>query len=310
MPLTNTTVTLLAIALVLLGGCAAPMGAPLPAPGTSEAPVAELPARDVTVFDGRSGARVTWDRLVISAASADAVLIGENHGHALGLASAAAIFSDTLDRAKNAALALEFFERDQQLGLDDYLSNLIDEAVFRQRTRRNDSSYPPGHRAMVELARAASIPVIAANAPRAYVRLARLEGYDRLRAMTPEQQRMFRIPDALPEGRYREDFNAVMGANPSDPSTLSGLDATFRSQSLWDWTMAQSVAAALDRGRAPVFLVIGRFHTDFDGGTPIALRLLRPGTRITTISYVNAASNTLREEDQDRADFVIYVGAQ
>lgn len=295
--------------MLWLGGCSAPKGSTTPTPGV-EAPAAVLPVRDVDVFDGHSGARVTWDRLVISAASAEAVLVGENHGHPLGLAAAATLFSDTLDRANNTALAMEFFERDQQLGLDDYLTGLADEAAFRQRTRRTDSSYPPGHRAMVERAREANVPVIAANAPRPYVRLARTQGYDRLRAMTPEQQRMFRIPDALPEGRYRADFNAVMGANTADPSTVSGLDAVFRSQSLWDWTMAESVATAIGRGRAPVFLVIGRFHTDFYGGTPIALRLLRPGVRITTVSFVDAPSNVLRDEDRGRADFVIYVGGR
>lgn len=299
------------LALSVLGaalvGCAAPKASPAIST-EGNAPALTRDARDVMIFDGSSGARVTWDRLVISAASADAVLIGENHGHPLGLACAAAIFADTLDRSKNAALAMEFFERDQQLGLDDYLTGLVDEPVFRQRTRRTDSSYPPGHRTMVERARESKIPVIAANAPRSYVRLARLDGYDRLRAMTPEQQRMFRIPDQLPAGRYRDDFNAVMGANKDDPSTLSGLDATFRSQSLWDWTMSESVALTLARGRSPVFLVVGRFHIDFFGGTPIALRLQRPGVRITTVSFVDAASDVLRNEDKGRADFVIYVG--
>ncbi|MEX2219115.1 MAG: ChaN family lipoprotein [Phycisphaerales bacterium] len=298
--------TLILLALVLLPACAAPPRA--------AAPPAD--PRSVVAVDGRTGAAVGWEELVSAASECEALIIGENHGHPLGLAGAAALFDDVLGRADGAVLSMEFFERDEQPRLDDYLAGLTDERTFRQRTRRTASSYPDGHRQMVEAAKRAGRPVIAANAPRPYVTAARKESYERLLALTPEQRRLFRVPDVLPEGRYAEDFRRIMSRDEGTDGEAHGepdederarLDAMFRSQSLWDWTMAESIARAAADCR-PVVHVVGRFHSDFGGGLVQALERLRPGVRVVTVSVVDEWSGSLREEDRGRADFVVYVG--
>ncbi|MBL8963440.1 MAG: ChaN family lipoprotein [Phycisphaeraceae bacterium] len=291
------TAAVLALVASVVAGCAT----------TTARPGESTPdPRSVAIVRGE-GAPATWSELVQAAADADVVLIGENHGHALGLAAAAALWEDVLAGRPSAVLSLEFFERDQQLALDDYLSGLTDEAAFRAASARTDSNYPPGHRAMVESARAASRPVVAANAPRRYVRLARREGYERLLAMTPDQRRMFRVPDVLPTGPYRDRFDRVMTPPGREPDT-SSLDAVFRSQSLWDWTMADSVAGALSDKGSPVVLVVGRFHSDHEGGTLLALRRIVPGVRALTVSFVDAAPFAADPGDLGRADFMLYVG--
>ena len=318
--------SLLAIA-ALLGACASGT----PRTGEDSAllgsiaqvldPAESARARQVPVFT-TGGSKASWEDLVSAANSAEVVLIGENHGHALGLAAAAALWQDVLDRAPSSpgpTLALEFFERDEQLALDDYLSGVTDEGGFVKAAGRTPGNYPPGHRDMVERAKAAARPVIAANAPRRYVRLARIEGFDRLRALSPEQQRLFRIPESPPEPPYRENFAKVMNLNAglspaqlADPAAAAGrerqLDASFRSQQTWDWTMGESVARA---SGAPVVLVVGRFHVDHNGGTLQAVRALRPGARVLTISFADrepAPGPSLHEDDRNRADFIVYVG--
>lgn len=296
--------------------------------------VAMASARFVTLRAGDGSPRV-WSDLVDAAASADAILIGETHGHPLGLAAAAKLFEDVRARNPGAQLALEFLERDQQAHIDDYLAGIIDEPGFMSAAARTVSSYPPGHRAMVENARAAGRPVIAANAPRRYVRLARTEGYDRLSRMTDEQRRLIRVPDAMPTGPYPENFRRVMAAMsapqgsgdpgsaepppiPIDPAWHARIDAMFRAQVLWDWTMAESVARALPRG-TPVVLVVGRFHIEHDGGTVQALRTLAPGARVLTIAFVDEAlpanggatvpsASSVPASSPRRADFIAYVG--
>jgi len=238
-------------------------------------------------------------------------MLGENHGHPLGLASAAALFQDVLARAPRASLSLEFFERDEQSRLDDYLTGVSDLATFERRTQRTASSFPPGHRAMIDAAKTAGRPVHASNAPRVYVRVARMDGYERLRALTPEQRRLFEIPRELVAGRYRADFDKVMtpsddARSPEDRRSL--LDAVFRSQSLWDWTMADAISSALADGGAPVVHVVGHFHVDFRGGLAQALEKLRLGTRTLVVSFADSWSDALAEADRDRGDFVIYVG--
>ncbi len=303
--------------LPILAACSsAPKGAS--AERAADAAVLSERARSVLVFRG-DGAPAAWGAMVDAFADADAVVIGENHGHALGLAFAAEAWADVLARRDRAVLSMEFFNRDEQSRVDDYLSGLWDEAAFVKATNRaTPSAYPPGHRAMVEAAKAAGRPVIAANAPRVYVRAASRHGYERLAGLTEDQRRMFRIPDALPTGAYRERYDALMsspemashGGPPKQetPEELrKRLDGGFRSQSLWDWTMAESIAYGLERG-TPVVHVVGRFHSDHEGGLIGALRSLRPGVRVVTVSVVDAWAGALREEDRGRADFVAYVG--
>jgi uncharacterized iron-regulated protein len=281
--------------------------------------------RGVNVFRA-DGTLASWQEMVDASAGAEAVLIGENHGHALGLASAAALWEDVLKAAKASssgakpALAMEFFERDEQDALDDYLAGITDEAAFKKSSARTDGNYPAGHRDMVERAREAGVPVIAANAPRRYVRLARLDGFDRLSKLTTEQRRLFRIPDEIPTGPYRDRFNEVMTPAPTQidaggdshggqpAADHARLDPIFRSQSVWDWTMAESVNNALGEGFRPVVLVVGRFHVDLAGGTTLAMQKLRPGVRTLTVSFVDAHAWSMPDEDKGRGDFVVYVG--
>lgn len=278
--------------------------------------------RDAVMYFG-DGTPATIKAVIERMAAADAVLIGENHGHELGLNTAAELWAMVAAEEPKASLAMEFFERDEQTALDDYLAGITDEAGFRAASGRTESNYPEGHRAMVETAKERGLPVIAANAPRRYVRLARLEGFDRLRALTEEQTRLVRIPDAMPTGAYRAAFESFMsGGKPAAPGTEADavkarVDAMFRSQSVWDWTMGESVARALAAGRRPVVLVVGRFHIDRhagangeEGGTTLALRAMSPGARVMTITFIDAwpEGGVIQGEDKGRADVVVYVG--
>jgi hypothetical protein len=86
------------------------------------------------------------------------------------------------------------------------------------------------------------------------------------------------------------------------------IEAIFRSQLVWDATMAQSIARATDRGARKVIHLVGQFHCDFDGGTVLELRRRVPGIRILVISMQRAWPEKLLDEDRGRADIVLYTG--
>lgn len=286
-------------------GVAAPAGAPVKAAGL----VASDP-RAVPVFDGRTGAPLPWSELLQRAGAAEAVLVGENHGHPLGLAAAAAMFEDLVAAHPRASLSMEFIERDEQSRLDDWLAGLSDEATFKARTQRSEGNYPPGHRAMIIAAKDAGRPVRAANAPRSYVRLARSGGFEAMAQLTEEQRRLFVVPPTLIGGDYRAAFDAFMSGGESAHAANARFDAVYRSQSVWDWTMADAVVEGVRGMHVPLVHVVGRFHVDHEGGTVQAIRSLRPGTRIFVVSFVNEASGGLKTEDKGRGDAVVYVGPQ
>ncbi len=370
---------------VAIVGCAS---RPVPA---EPAPITAEESRAIPVFRGSDGATVAYADLLAAACEAEVVIIGENHGHRVGNAWAATLFEDVIEKkngwSTRPALSMEFFERDDQSRLDDYLKGVVDEATFRKKTERALGNYPPGHARMIEAAKKHDVPVIAANMPWQFVRFIRGKDYAALDTLTPEQKRLFRIPDAMVEGRYRKDHDELMGPmvdaelSAKKPASHGGsqtadksaaqaeapemsdeekagkrkarLDGLFRVMQLWDWTMAESVADALPRlpigdptidadkppadhadplaaatqpasevtrtmvihlkpadRFKPIIHIVGRFHSDFAGGMPQALQSLRPGTKMIIISVVDQSSATLNDDDKDRGDFVVYVGAE
>jgi uncharacterized iron-regulated protein len=86
------------------------------------------------------------------------------------------------------------------------------------------------------------------------------------------------------------------------------IDAMFRAQNVWDATMAATVRRAHTEGARPVVLVVGRFHVEFDGGLKQRLVDLDPDLELLTLSVLDVDADTLRAEDTDRADVVIYAG--
>ena len=323
-----TLVTALLLAAFIMTGCAS--GNRADSPHDFQTEIAQVDLDAIPIFNGATGERKTWDELVAASANADIVLIGEMHGHPVGLAIAALLYEQAATRNPDtAALSLEFFNRDKQWALDDYLAELTDEEGFRKAARLKPGNYPAGHRAMVETARRLNQPVIASNAPRQYTGVARKEGYDRLRELTEEQRRLFAIPDKLTEGRYRESFfdlmSGMVGHGKSDdseaedertPEEIAEAEAElqekvlgfFRSQNLWDATMAHAIVRAVAAGRAPIFHVVGYFHVASEGGLTLRLKEILPSANIIVITMTSEDGEELAEDEAGSADWIIHVG--
>lgn len=297
---------------------------------------ARQPIATITVFDGRSGAQIKhgiWTELAARIAQADVVIIGEQHDDAIGHAVELRITQLVVQEYGGAAaLSMEMLERDEQPIVNDYLDDLIDVEAFVKLTESTDwagkGSWAEWYQPMIDEAKASGAKVIAANAPRRYVRVARRDGYDRLESLDPQRQALFDVPVGALEGPYRDRFMALMsppapapppppegGSTAARPNPHAGaasteqLDATFRSQMLWDATMAASIDQAMDHGVNKVVHVVGQFHSDFEGGTVQQLRARRPEVRILTISLQPVEATSLREADRGRADVVIYTGS-
>ncbi len=290
--------------------------------------------RNLEMFDGTTGERVGWQELVHRAAGADVVVIGEMHGHKTGLTAAAELFDGIVASGQHAALSMEFFERDEQAAIDDYLMGITDEDAFKKAAGKTGGNYPEGHRRMVERAKRDGLSVIASNAPRRYVRYGRREGKESLGGMTGEQRRLMDVPSAVTRGQYQEEFLGMFGFNPDGTLVKSeeeeseeggdgdgggghGMEITFEdaegyffAQNIWDETMARSVVESLEGGSRPVVQVVGRFHSDFGGGLVERVRMLSPDARVFVISMVEEedVGGEIREDDKSRADVVIYVG--
>ncbi len=274
-----------------LGGCSAPVRTQAEAIAATRED-----ARSVVIRLGDGTGEVRWSEVVRDMASADVVLFGEMHGHPLGLAVAQELWEDILVQSPSAVLSMEFYERDQQLAIEDYLSGVTDRAKFEKASNRNKGNNAPGHVRMIEAAKEAGRPVIGANSPRRYVSIARKQGYDALKEMGELQQTMFSLPIGDSEGGYQDRFLELM-SGMGDHSGEEIAAGFFRSQSVWDGTMGESIIDGLELG-SPVAHVVGYFHVQYGsepGGSGLIDQIrLRSDRELKVVSII-----TLARDDQE-----------
>lgn len=316
----------IALLLVALG---APACGILPL-HSDDAPIAtseRIPAllvRSTRVFDGRTNQELDGDPMRAIARAiedADVVFLGETHldraTHELERAVLALLADPDLERSgfarRRTVLAMEMFERDAQAALDDYLGGRIDEPTFLARSRPW-GNYPSDYRPMIEDAKAFGVPVVASNIPATLRRKLTREGQAAYDALTAEEKAF--VPRTLIENppEYWARVDNVTRAHGALGMPSSG-DASrlFDGQNLWDNTMAESCADALDAHPGAVVLhVNGGFHSERWQGTVWQLQQRKPNARIVTIAIETSTNVDAVEFDGDEpiADLRVVVHAR
>ncbi len=273
-------------ALFVLSACVAPRRARRCCPERPAVPKAEsvtpspTPApepRDTGWFRG-DGRPMDADAVFAAAPNASVIAFGEFHSHPVGAAAELRMLKAVHAAHPRMALAMEFFERDTQADLDAYLAGELDEPAFVKRTRQS-ADYAKGHRALIEYCKKHGIPVIAANAPRPLVSgYRKFEGDYAAYRLTLSETELSYVADetSTPDDAYRTRFYDVMG--PERAPTF------FRSQSLWDDTMAESIARFRDlHPDHKVLFVVGAFHVRGGLGALTKYRQRRPNDTVSLI---------------------------
>lgn len=255
-------------------------------------------------FDGQ-GNPVKLAQIIDALQTADVVFLGEQHDDATAHGLQFEIFRQAFERygkTRPVALALEMFERDTQAVIDEYLQDLINEPNFISASRAW-GNYKTDYRPLVEFAKQNRLPIIAANAPRRYVNLVARKGREALNKLSPQaKSNLAPLPYAPASKEYADKFAALMGGMASHNSNV--LD----SQSLWDATMADSIAKTLNANKnALVVHLNGGFHTERRLGTVEHLLKYNPKARavVVTIKSVENFPDFNQERDQKAGDFVV-----
>jgi uncharacterized iron-regulated protein len=276
-------------------------------------------AGEYRVFTG-GGEPSTLDAVVAAMGEHDVVFIGEIHddptGHMLELellqraqgafGSPAESSGVSGEEPRPVALSLEFFQRDVQHVLDEYLADLITEKAFRDDSRpwpRYETDYRP----LIEFAKQQGLSVIAANAPRRYANRVTREGRESLHDLEPHAlASLAPLPYGQPSEAYRDQWVQIImevmeqvgmkcgkpmvvepgeerpaGMPPPGSHGAMGnhMGNQLHSQVLWDATMAYWIADYLKmQPGALVLHMVGSFHVARGTGTPEHLESYRPGT--------------------------------
>jgi len=322
---------------------ALPLAFVLAAPARAQNPPRDTPdtayvAGAYRVFTG-AGTPVAIDDIVAAMGRHQVVFVGETHDDPTGHMLEAELFRRAYEAygapggaPRPVVLSLEFFERDVQLVLDEYLSGLIDEKAFRADSRpwpRYESDYRP----MIEFAKEHGLSVIAANAPRRYVSRVGKDGRASLDDLSADARRSLApLPYGQPSDAYRRQWIQTMAELQEQEGTKCGLpvpppaageeavqpDAPvgthaamgnqMHSQVLWDATMGYAIAQVLaERPDALVLHMAGGFHVERGTGTPEHLEAYRPGTSrmIVVLRPVEHIAVFEPAPDGEWGDFVI-----
>jgi uncharacterized iron-regulated protein len=269
-------------------------------------------AGEYRVFTG-AGDPTSIDDVIAEMGRRQVVFVGETHDDPTGHLLEAVLLRRAYDaygapEANDGAprplvLSLEFFQRDVQPILDEYLAGLITEKSFRSDSRPWPR-YQTDYRPLIQFAKEHGLSVTAANAPRRYTTRVTLHGRESLNDLSPEALRSLApLPYGQPSPAYRNQWiqtiaevmeqegmkcglpipepeagDTVVRA-PAPVGSHDNMGNQLHSQVLWDATMAYSIAASLaERPDALVLHMVGGFHIERGTGTPEHLEAYRPGT--------------------------------
>lgn len=266
----------------------------------------------LVVLAGDSDERVPFDRLIEELAAADAVFLGEQHTDETTHRFQLAVYERLL-AAKDGkvVLALEMFDRDVQGELDRYLAGEIDEAAFLQ-AARPWSNYQEAYRPLIEKAKEAGAPVVAANFPAPLRTQIAMGGADALAALGGDQKEQ--MPrEYLPNSpEYWKRVDNAIRSHAGMMGTQSDDDRLYSVQSLWDNAMGEACADALDGHPGHLVLHInGGFHSAYGDGAVAQLRKRKPDAKVQTVAIIPATNpSTYRRTGKPEADYEAIVQRQ
>jgi uncharacterized iron-regulated protein len=272
------------------------------------------------VYDTRRQAFADLESMLADIAKADVVFVGEQHDDPNTHRLEAAILDGLRRRGVPVTLSLEMFERDTQADLDTYLAGTIAEEEFLKASRPWPR-YATDYRSLVELAKGQGWPVIASNVPRRYASSVAKTGLSALDGLPSVERAWIAVDVQCPRGLYFDRFAETMsghqepaGEKLSPEELRNTTERYYFSQCVKDETMAEAIAAGLERGgRTLVVHVNGAFHSDFGLGTAERVRRRLGGRRVAVVSVLpvkDLDSLTPAGNDLKRADYLLYTFAE
>ena len=265
----------------------------------------QLTDSNYRVYSVKLNKEVSLNDIVKDMANYDVLFLGEEHNdsvtHFLEKTMLGLLYNEY---KTDVVLSMEMFERDVQPVMNEYLKGFITERYFK-RDARVWSNYRD-YRPMVEFAKEKGLDVICANAAARYTSLAGRKGQQALLTL-PDVSKDFiaPLPYDTATGAYYAKLTALPKhdtvvvkaktndkdkdkTKPVDPMAGMGSFNLVVAQSLWDATMAYSIAEyrrqSYENKMKKIMQVNGRFHSDEGFAVVAQLKTHSPRTRSLIIS--------------------------
>ncbi len=252
--------------------------------------------KNYKIYSTKLGKEVDLKHIVDEMNHHDVLIFGEEHNDSVGHFLEQALWTGLYAQfGSNTSLSLEMFDRDVQLVMEEYLKGYIREKNFKKDARvwSNYRDYRP----LIEHAKDKHLEVVCANSPSRYTNLAGRKGQKALMELPKEAKKYFApLPYDTASGAYYDKLMALTGHAPSGkdtgkkalPAMSMGNFNLIVAQSLWDATMAYSIAEYYKKNRDKKIMQInGRFHSDEKFAIVTQLKKYGPKIKVLTISCTN-----------------------
>ena len=254
------------------------------------------------IYDSK-GKQVSYSDMLKQLKKSEFAFFGELHNNPISHWLQVEVTKDLYEaKGKDLVLGAEMFEADNQLILDEYMSDLISKRNFKKEVKlwpNYDTDYEP----LVEFAKAKNLNFVATNIPRRYASLVFKKGIDYLDSL-PTAAKQYIAPLPITVDLNLKSYKSMLemmgghgGGNTNFP----------KAQAVKDATMAHFILKNWEKGKT--FLHYnGAFHSDIQEGITWYIRQQKKRAKIATISSVEQDDiSSLSEENQGKADFIICI---
>jgi len=259
------------------------------------------------VLYNSKGKKVSYNKMIKSFKKSDIVLFGEYHDNPISHWLELEVMKD-LSIKYRLTVGAEMIEADNQVSLNEYLSNRIDQKGFDS-TARLWNNYKTDYKPLVDLAKDSGLTFIATNIPRRYARLVSRNGLESLDTLPLEERAWIAtLPIRFdPELPSYQRMLSMMGDH--------GSPKVVKAQAIKDATMAHFILQNVESSLSDLahhnskFLHFnGAYHSDFHEGIGWYIRQHNKDLKVSTITTVSASNpRKLDKAHRGRADFIICV---
>ena len=250
-----------------------------------------------------NGVPVTYSEMVNKVQLADIVFFGELHNNPIAHWLQLELTQDLYSKSKeDLILSAEMFESDNQLLLDEYLTDVIPKSRFEAECRLWPN-YQTDYKPLVEFAKENELKFIAANVPRRYANIVSKKGFDVLETLSSEAKSLLPpLPiDYDPTVPCYREMLEMKGMPAHVTENLP------KAQALKDATMAHFIFKNYKTGKQ-ILHYDGAYHSNNHEGTVWYINQYSPKVNVQVISTVEQADiYNLEEENLGLGDFILVI---
>ncbi len=252
-------------------------------------------------FFDQNGNKLSFEDVLVLSEEASLVFFGELHNNSLAHWFQLQLLKGLQANYPDLVLAAEFFERDDQLNIEEWFAGKITEKNFEAEAKLWNN-YQTDYRPLMRYAKDKKVNFVASNVPRKYASLVSRGGLAGLDSLSGEAKKYFaQLPITFDPNL--PGYVAMKGMMHGAPGNA---DFMVQAQALKDATMAEGLFPYIDKGRK-ILHINGSYHSKNGEGILWFLWKKYPDLKILNIHTVEQDQLESLDESHAKSGQVILV---